>query len=96
MSAPHTFPLLAGQSVPMRAWWRHWNIVTTDQQQQQQGQGQQLNAATQSDPQLPLSPRQQQQHLPHGHERDQEVHTMMAAGWEDVVIKDWKVSLQVS
>lgn len=148
VSAPHTLPLQDGQSIPMRAWWRHWNIGTTEsanETQQQQSQhpssdggtehkpsnsrpstaaAQQPPAATAGHrgPSTAFSPfcqqdaqsQEQQEPLPadeplpdplvqqlqrqpsllHGQARQEEISTMMAAGWEAVVLKDWAVSLQ--
>ncbi|GLI71345.1 hypothetical protein VaNZ11_016507, partial [Volvox africanus] len=31
VSAPHELPLAEGQTVSMRAWWRHWNLPQQDQ-----------------------------------------------------------------
>eukprot|EP00878_Enallax_costatus_P029945 GHUV01032518.1.p1 GENE.GHUV01032518.1~~GHUV01032518.1.p1 ORF type:complete len:180 (+),score=59.39 GHUV01032518.1:224-763(+) len=91
VSAPYTLPLQEGQTVPMRAWWRHWNIAPAEQQQQQLPHGHnQPPPQQQQQQQL-----QQQQSFPHGKDRDHEVHDMMAAGWEAIVLRDWAVSLQV-
>lgn len=149
VSAPHTLPLQDGQSIAMRAWWRHWNVGTEDaladteedqpqlsstssttstiaasstetapqvQQQHRQtlaasegtsaaaspfaseaaGMQEQLEKQ-QQDEELPAPLTEQLQHQPsllHGQARQEEISTMMAAGWEAVVLKDWSLSLQ--
>jgi hypothetical protein len=144
VSAPHSLPLQDGQSIAMRAWWRHWNVGTEDaladtredqpqpssiastsvasstvtapavgQQHQQtlaasactaaaasssaKGAGVQEQLEQLQDEELPAPLVEQLQHQPsllHGQARQEEISTMMAAGWEAVVLKDWSVSLQ--
>lgn len=141
VSAPHTLPLQHGQTVPMRAWWRHWNIGTEEPagQQQQQTGGDASNANSsssackaadadrprgheqlataasqeaspfaqrpasasqqqqQEEEELPAPLVQQLQHQPsllHGQARQEEITSMMASGWEAVVLRDWSTSLQ--
>jgi dienelactone hydrolase len=112
VSAPHLLPLQEGQAVPMRAWWRHWNIGTeddassADEQQQSAGaaadNGQPPAAAASppkadADEALPAPLAQQLQRQPsllQGEARQQEISSMMAAGWEAVVLHDWAASLR--
>jgi hypothetical protein len=151
VSSPHTLPLQHGQTIPMRAWWRHWNIGTEEStaaaasQDGKQAQPSQKNSSTATQdpsssatPQQPEQPQQQlgtaastgsgaspfntqaqfepqqEQQLPgdeelpdplvqqlqhqpsllHGQARQEEISTMMASGWEAVVLHDWAASLQ--
>jgi dienelactone hydrolase len=138
VSAPHTLPLQDGQSIAMRAWWRHWNVGTEDALAYTlEGQLRPSSIASTSvtsstvtapqqtlaasagttaaasliakaagvqeqleqpqDEELPAPLVEQLQHQPsllHGQARQEEISTMMAAGWEAVVLQDWSVSLR--
>ncbi|KAF8071272.1 GTP-binding protein [Scenedesmus sp. PABB004] len=98
VSAPHTLPLVEGQAVPMRAWWRHWHVSPADEPPQQQQEAAPPPAVLGRQASLQsaeVAALQAQPSLPHGREREAEVATMMAAGWEGVVLRDWAASLAV-
>ncbi|KAG2422688.1 hypothetical protein HXX76_015852 [Chlamydomonas incerta] len=99
VSSPHELPLSEGQSVPMRSWWRHWNLHTHDQDQGDE-------PAQDSEDSDGPGPGDTAKAAPAGAKQQNGASARSAAapapvpaaappaGWDDVVAGDWRATLE--
>ncbi|PNG99392.1 hypothetical protein TSOC_014833, partial [Tetrabaena socialis] len=96
-SAPHQLPLQQGQSVAMRAWWRHW--------QQQEQQQDDEDTDPDPDPAAPGAPLGANSSTRSGvaagaaaaaaPASSSAASAAPAGGWDEQVVADWEASLKV-
>ena len=89
MSAPHVLPLADGQSVPMRAWWRHWGISTAPNDG---GDEDDAVAAAASAAQPPPPPQLLHAGADEATRRAHEIDAHLSSGLDQRIVDDWEAS----